>query len=295
MTQERTATVQPSIVEPRSRPRRIPVRPWLWLPVLIVGAALYGLLLLALERTGDPIYVPSVILVGAAVVPIAFVTFISGRRLVFGVGGTAIGLTALLGGLVGVLAAGTLEYATLHSLGAVPLLAVGLIEEAAKLLVPLGVLVLLRRRRQPADGLLLGVAAGAGFAVLETMGYALVALVESRGDLTVLNSILVDRGLLSPAAHMAWTGLAAAALWRAADRRWRVRPTAAFVGVFLLVAVLHALWDGTTSGWAHGVLAVISMGGLFWSAHRLAASGHRRWLPAVRGWWASGTAVAPGA
>ena len=295
MTQERTATVQPSIVEPRSHTRTTPARPWLWLPVLIVGAMIYGLLLLALQGTGNPIYVPSVILVGAAVVPIAFVTFISGRRLVFGVGGTAIGLTALLGGVVGVLAAGTLEYETLRSLGAVPLLAVGVIEEAAKLLVPLVVLVLLRRRRQPGDGLLLGVAAGAGFAVLETMGYALVALVESRGDLTVLNSILVDRGLLSPAAHMAWTGLAAAALWRAADRRWRWRPTAAFVGAFLLVAVLHALWDGTTSGWAHGVLAVISLGGLLWTAHRLAAPGKRPWL-LVRGVWSgSGSAVVPGA
>jgi RsiW-degrading membrane proteinase PrsW (M82 family) len=265
------------------------------MPVLIVGAALYGLLLLALERTGDPLYVPSVILVGAAVVPIAFVTFISGRRLVFGVRGTAIGLTALLGGLVGVLVAGTVEYATLHTFGAVPLLGVGLIEEAAKLLVPLAVLVLLRRRRQPADGLLLGVAAGAGFAVLETMGYALVALVESQGDLTVLNSILVDRGLLSPAAHMAWTGLAAAALWRAADRRWRGRSMVAFVGVFLLVAVLHALWDGTTSGWAHAGLAVVSMGGLFWTAHRLAAPGHPRWLKVGRGWSTSASAVAPGA
>jgi RsiW-degrading membrane proteinase PrsW (M82 family) len=265
------------------------------MPVLIVGAALYGLLLLALERTGDPLYVPSVILVGAAVVPIAFVTFISGRRLVFGVRGTAIGLTALLGGLVGVLVAGTVEYATLHTFGAVPLLGVGLIEEAAKLLVPLAVLVLLRRHRQPADGLLLGVAAGAGFAVLETMGYALVALVESQGDLTVLNSILVDRGLLSPAAHMAWTGLAAAALWRAADRRWRGRSMVAFVGVFLLVAVLHALWDGTTSGWAHAGLAVVSMGGLFWTAHRLAAPGHRRWLKVGRGWSTSASAVAPGA
>jgi RsiW-degrading membrane proteinase PrsW (M82 family) len=187
------------------------------------------------------------------------------------------------------------EYATLHTFGAVPLLGVGLIEEAAKLLVPLAVLVLLRRHRQPADGLLLGVAAGAGFAVLETMGYALVALVESQGDLTVLNSILVDRGLLSPAAHMAWTGLAAAALWRAADRRWRGRSMVAFVGVFLLVAVLHALWDGTTSGWAHAGLAVVSMGGLFWTAHRLAAPGHRRWLKVGRGWSTSASAVAPGA
>src|SRR4051812_14038831 len=82
-------------------------RRWLWAPVLVVGAVLYLLLLLALEDTQDVIYVPSVILVGAAVVLIAFVTFIAGRRLAFGVGGAATTSTALLGGVIGVLSAGT--------------------------------------------------------------------------------------------------------------------------------------------------------------------------------------------
>ena len=57
----------------------------------------------------------------------------------------------------------------LRELGVVPMLAVGFIEEAAKLIV-LVVLVITLRPRRRADGLVLGVAAGAGFAVLETMG-----------------------------------------------------------------------------------------------------------------------------
>jgi RsiW-degrading membrane proteinase PrsW (M82 family) len=246
------------------------VRRWSWLPVLAVGAVLYELTREALQFTGDPLFVPTLILVGAAVVPVAFVAFISGRRFSFGVGPWTVVLTALVGGIVGVLVAGVLEFQALRSLGAVPVILVGLIEELAKLLVPAAVLVLSRRTRRPADGLLLGVACGACFAVLETMGYALVALVRSGGDLTLVNLLLLDRGLLSPAAHMAWTGVAAAALWRAATERWRGRAVVRVLVVYLLVSALHDGWDGTASAWAHAGLAVVSLGLLAWTAYRLA-------------------------
>ena len=36
----------------------------------------------------------------------------------------------------------------------------------------------------------------------------------------VVDDVLFLRGVLSPAAHMAWTGLTAAAPWRAVDQRW---------------------------------------------------------------------------
>jgi RsiW-degrading membrane proteinase PrsW (M82 family) len=268
-----------TVVRPTTR-WMVLFRRWSWLPVLVVGGVLYELVRLTLQDTGDPLFVPTLILLGAAVVPVAFVAFISGRRLSFGVGGSVVGLTALLGGVVGVLVAGTLEYATLRSAGDVPALVVGLVEEFAKLLVPAAALLLFRRDRHPADGLLLGVACGAGFAVLETMGYALVALVGSGGNLSLVNGLLLDRGLLSPAAHMAWTGLAAAALWRAATEHWRARAVLRFVGVYLLVAALHAGWDSTGSGWAHAGLAVVSLGLLVWTAHRLErADSHRHGRP----------------
>jgi RsiW-degrading membrane proteinase PrsW (M82 family) len=250
-------------------------RRWAWLAVLLVGVALYELCRRVVLGTRDPILLPTLILIGASVVPVSFVVFVSGRRLVFGVGGAVVGLTALLGGVLAVLAAGTLEYATLRALGAPSLLAVGLIEELVKLLVPAAVLLLWHDYRHPADGLLLGVAVGAGFAVAETMGYAFVTLARSGGDLGVVNTVLVDRGVLSPAAHMAWTGLAAAALWRAAAADWRGRAVAGFIGVYLLVAAVHTAWDAAGSGWTRGVLALLSLALLTWTADRLAASDRR--------------------
>ena len=261
----------------RSTPRwAAAARRWAWVPVLAVGSLLYELVRETLQVTGDPLFVPTLLLLGAAVVPVAFVAFISGLRLSFGVGAWTVGLTGLVGGIVGVLVAGSLEFQTLRRDSKLPFIDVGLIEELAKLLVPAVVLLVLRRTLRPADGLLVGVAAGAGFAVLETMGYGLVALVGSRGDLTVVNDVLVERALLSPAAHMAWTGLAAAALWSAATSGWRVRAVVRAVLTFLFVAGLHAAWDSSSGRWAHTALALVSFSLLVWTAHRLAVTERAR-------------------
>jgi protease PrsW len=254
-------------------------RRWSWLLVLVVGWGLYEIVRRAVIATGNPNFLPALILLGAAVVPAAFVSFIAGLRLRFDIGGGLVGGTALVGGVIGVVTAGLLEYQTLHRLGVLPLLAVGLIEEAAKLVVPVVLVLVLRRHRHPADGLLLGVACGAGFAVLETMGYAFVVLVQAKGDLDVVQQVLFLRGVLSPAAHMAWTGLAAAALFTAAAEGWRGRAVPRFAGVFAVVVVLHTIWDSVArTVIADIVVAVVSLALLTWTAHSLAAP-HRRELP----------------
>jgi RsiW-degrading membrane proteinase PrsW (M82 family) len=115
-------------------------------------------------------------------------------------------------------------------------------EESAKLIVPLG-FYFFGRYRSEAAGIVLGVATAAGFAALETMGYGFVSLLTSRGNLGVLDEVLLVRGLSSPAGHISWTGLVCAVLWRErlkvghATLNWRVG------GAFLMAVVLHALWD----------------------------------------------------
>lgn len=256
-------------------------RRWSWLLVLLAGTALFELVRHAIVSTGNPNLVPALILLGAAVVPGAFVAFIGGRRLVFDVGAGTVALTALVGGVIGVVTAGLVEYGTLKRLGALPMVGVGLIEEFAKLLVPAVIFLLVRRPVHPADGLLLGVASGAGFAVLETMGYAFVVLIQSRGDLAVVDSVLFLRGILSPAAHMAWTGVAAAALWDAGAHRWRGSAGGRFLGAFVAVVALHTAWDAVGSPAAYVVVAVLSLVLLARISHHLAAP-HRRDAVAAR-------------
>lgn len=244
-----------------------------WLLVLVVGGVLFEVLRRTLVATQNPNLIPALLLLGAAIVPAAFVTFIRGRRLTYTVDGGTTAAIAFVGGVIGIAAAGTLEFDTLRELGTVPMLAVGLIEESAKLIAPLAVLLFTKHRR-PADGLLIGVACGAGFAALETMGYAFVTLVQSQGNLAAVDGLLLLRGVLSPAAHMAWTGLTAAALWSAANHRWSLPSVARFLVTFVIAIGLHAAWDSLSSIAGYAVIGLVSLGLLTVAAHTL--SRHER-------------------
>jgi RsiW-degrading membrane proteinase PrsW (M82 family) len=155
-----------------------------WVTVLAVGVGLFLAVERTLVATQNPNLVPTAILLGAAVVLAAFATFISGRWLAYANSGSAVAASAFLGGVIGLVVAGTMEFDVQRDLGGLPMIGVGLIEEASKLIVPAAILLLVRRYRTAADGLLLGVAAGAGFAAMETMGYAFTTLVTSRGSIT---------------------------------------------------------------------------------------------------------------
>jgi RsiW-degrading membrane proteinase PrsW (M82 family) len=261
-------------VVPAGSARTSTGRRWAWLPTLLVGIGLFELVRRALADTGNPNLLPALILLGAAVIPASFVVFLYGRRFAHDVSSVLLAFTALVGGVVGVVLAGVWEYHTLVRLGSLPTLVVGFAEETAKLIVPAAMLLFVSYRR-PANGLLLGVASGAGFAALETMGYALVTLIETRGDLGTVDGILLLRGLLSPAAHMAWTGLTAAALWSAAARRWQAGALLRFVLVYLVAVGLHTTWDTVHTGAGYIVLACIGLALLAATTRHLSREGDR--------------------
>jgi protease PrsW len=213
-----------------------------WFQIFASGLILLFLVERALIATSSPNYVPSVILLGAFLVPITFTTYLYERLPNWDVPLPALAVCFLWGGVLGTVVAGTLEYDVAKALGFLPKLAIGLIEESAKLIVPLG-FYFFGRYRSEAAGIVLGVATAAGFAALETMGYGFVSLVQSKDNLGILDEVLLVRGLSSPAGHMSWTGLVCAVLWRErlkvghATLNWRVG------GAFLTAVVLHALWD----------------------------------------------------
>jgi RsiW-degrading membrane proteinase PrsW (M82 family) len=227
-----------------------------WIAVLVVGSALYAAVLAALLGTGDVLYVPSLLLLGAAIVPLTFITFLDG----LGRGGLSfaqVATAAALGGVVGVVIAGPLEYGVARQFGSLPTWGVGLIEEAAKLAVP--AVILLWRKPPPLDGVILGVAVGSAFAVLETMGYALVTLLQSGGDLDSVTQILLIRSVTEPGGHAAWTGLACAALFSIRGSRQRWLGWLRFLAVFAGVAWLHSRWDSVTDNNGYLILGSVSL------------------------------------
>lgn len=241
------------------------------LAILATGLVLYWIVWKALVATGDPLYLPALFVVGAATTPAAFAVYVSRLAGPVRVSTRAVALYALWGGVVGTVVAGVLETGTARVLGGVPTPFVGLFEESAKLLLPLAVVPFVRYlRHRESDGLLIGVAIGVGFAVLETMGYAFVTLLQSQGNLAAMDHLLIERGILAPAGHAAWTGLAVAALWRFGLQR-TVRSFLGSVGTFALVVALHATWDAVSAWWWYAGLAAISLGLLhvrLWRAHR---------------------------
>lgn len=250
------------------RPRPPRPRRWVWLPVLLVGILLFISVQQALVITGNPTLVPSLLVLGTLVVPVSFVVYVDARDPAYDLPLSVLLSCALLGGVLGATVAGVVEFDTMRRSGVLPALSIGLIEEGAKLLVPIAILIFTRYRASPAAGLLIGVAVGMGYAVLEILGYGFVILLATGGDLTDAEGVLLLRAALSPAAHAAWTGLAAAALWWAHSQRWGLRGLAAVVGTFLLVVVLHALWVAGNVWYGYLIIGIISFALLLRQIHR---------------------------
>ncbi|WP_212999455.1 PrsW family intramembrane metalloprotease [Winogradskya consettensis] len=257
-------------------------RRWAWLGVLVIGLALYVVVLRTLVRTQNPNFVPSLLLLGATVVPLAFLTFAQARTGRWQVPASALVTAAFFGGVIGVVVAGTLEYDALRGLGALPMLFVALIEETAKMIVPVILLfILLARhgRRLPSDGLVIGVASGMGFAALETMGYGFSALLSSQGNIGSVQETLFVRGLTAPAGHTAWTGLTCGALW-ALVASPTGKKVLAFIGTFAGAVAMHTAWDTFSGVIPFIILAILSLGWLFAALHRYRAfAEHTQWAP----------------
>jgi RsiW-degrading membrane proteinase PrsW (M82 family) len=225
--------------------------------VLVGGLVSYLLVNQTMLDTQNLLFFPTLLLVGSVTVPAAvlLLEYAIGQGL-DAHGGLIMG-TAVMAGIVGVTLAGTLENALTGTQEQV-YLGVAVIEELAKLIVPV-VIFLIARRRTAGAGLALGIAAGAGFAVLETMGYAFYALVSRGGGLAAMQETLQLRALLAPASHLAWTGMVAWALWRiGAETRRRFAVTGLAVA-FVTAVGLHYLWDQTDQLTPHIVLAVVSV------------------------------------
>jgi protease PrsW len=225
-----------------------------WFRILAVGSFLWVVVAVITGLTRNPILVPTVILLGSFVAPVAAVAFALDRldegrlsvHVIFG--------AFLAGGTVGLTLAGLIETYLLPSHRGT-FLVVGLVEELTKtvLVLAVGARVASRAGR---DGLVLGAIVGAGFAAFESAGYAFATLLENADGRQILDMVNTEftRALFSPFAHITWTALVGGALFASAvDGRFRAsRP----VGLTLLgVIALHTAWNA-----AYGLAIMLATG-----------------------------------
>ncbi len=231
--------VAPQLAEPKGRSA--------WWRTLLTGFVLYIVGLVLLVISGNPNLFPTVVMIGCFMVPAAYVAFFYERRHLSRLTFANTVFSFFWGGVLGVFAATILEPLFVGNLTGNGLtlgtaFQVGLIEEFVKVL---GVLYIARTIRHDSelDGLIIGAAAGMGFASLESTGYAFTAFLESHGSLSAIVGVTLLRGLLAPLGHGTWTAILAGVLFRQ-SKPHRFHVDGAVIGAYLTVVVLHGLWDG---------------------------------------------------
>jgi RsiW-degrading membrane proteinase PrsW (M82 family) len=203
-------------------------------------AGLVGLTDLTIQshsRTVEEVF----IVVGSLLVPVLFVYYMDLRSLFVEPRFRTLFGAFTLGAVIAVPLAGILEYFLPAGTGSIgPAFLTGFIEEGCKATALFW--LLLRRHRYlrfEMDGIILGAAAGMGFAAFEDMLYGASSF--QNGVHNVVLTVWL-RQLLGPFGHGTWTAIVAGAIW-AAKGSGRPRITWSVVGAFLVAVTLHALWD----------------------------------------------------
>jgi RsiW-degrading membrane proteinase PrsW (M82 family) len=214
------------------------------LKLFLVGLVLWVATVVVTVWTLNSNLIPTVILIGSFLVPATFVTwaFERGSALVTP---RLILFAFVVGGVSGVLLASILESQLINTSSLWQYAWVGFIEEFAKLLC-----VVFVAWHMPAytmrDGAVLGATVGFGFAAFESAGYAFNAMLTVGGlDLRALVETEVLRGILTPLGHGVWTAILGAILFSGASRTGRLRITGSLVIWYVIVSVLHTLWDAS--------------------------------------------------
>jgi protease PrsW len=232
-----------------------------WWGVLLIGIALWIAALIAIGVTGDPILLPTVILLGSFLVPVTAVVWYLDHDPSPALSPRRVFTAFVIAGVVGVLAASLLEYWLLIP-GLIGNIEVGLIEEFVKAVAIVFVAWGLHTY-YPRDGMVLGATVGFGFAALESSGYALVSLFVVHGarlslSLTAVVITELARGVLAPFSHGLWSAIVGGALFRSA-RHGHLRLTASVLGAYLGVSVLHAAFDTVLGITGYVVISVIGL------------------------------------
>ncbi|BDC50073.1 hypothetical protein F183_A23890 [Bryobacterales bacterium F-183] len=236
-------------------------KPWFFMRVLIFMGLIYFGFLMAWQQFTNMNLLPGLMMMGSLVFPLATVILFfelnTPRNISFHY---TLGLLCA-GGVVSLfLSLVGFKVSSLSAILGPP--AAGIVEEIGKLLT---VIIVVRNMKYKyvLNGLLFGASVGAGFAIFESAGYAfnsflepVMAVVSGRASFRGANllayaggemtSNIVLRGLLSPFCHVAWTAIAAGALWRVkGDKPFQPAMLfdPKFLKAFMIPMVLHMIWN----------------------------------------------------
>ena len=221
-------------------------KPWLFSRVLLALLATFALLYICSIQFQNPNMLPGLMFIGALAMPFSVLIFIfetnAPRNIsifevikMFFVGGVSSLVLTLL--LFEIFPVADLDY-----IGAVT---VGFVEELGKLLA-IVIFVRILNPRYILNGMLIGAAIGAGFAVFETAGYGFRFLVMSGFNIDMMIDVLFLRAWSSIGAHVVWAAITGAALVLVKGRNpFQMKNIIAprFLSFFVIPVLLHAIWN----------------------------------------------------
>lgn len=221
-------------------------QPWLYVRAFFGLFILFTINVLVLRLTNNSLYIPSVVFLGGVTFTIPFVILLyelyPKRDLSLFM---LIGVLVAGGTAAGVLSQLFYEFFPAENKWLVAVRA-GLVEELCKL-VPAMLAVVFIRNKNPYACFLIAATVGAGFSVVEDMGYIFYYsekyAFNYRSDIQAIVALFVDRGMSSFCTHILWTGAVGWA-YGIAKRPFR----SVGLAVLAVSIVLHICWDLPLTG-----------------------------------------------
>jgi RsiW-degrading membrane proteinase PrsW (M82 family) len=264
-------------------------KPWLFMRVLIFMAIVYFIFYEMFDISGNARIVPGLIIMGSLVVPLATVFLFWELNTPRNISFHMVLMLVCMGGVIS-LAVSLIAFDVAHLewLGAA---SAGICEETGKLLT---VVIVVRNTKYKyiLNGLVFGAAIGGGFGAFETAGYAFndgfftgfmsyflknfdAAQIEKLLNRSLLVgydgmvSLIHRRSYYAPFMHVAWSAIAAGALWRvkgANSIRIGMFFDPRFLRTFLVPVALHMFWNSPLLRFegALGLIKPILVGGIGW-------------------------------
>ncbi len=248
-------------------------KPWFFMRVLLFLLAVYYIFSKTIDFFGNPRLVPGLMVMGSLAVPLATAVLLWELNTPRNVSFVQILILVCLGGVISLFF--TLFAYSFAAFGWLGDPAAGIIEETGKLAA---VILVARniKHKYILNGIVFGAAIGCGFAAFETAGYSffngymvgyMVNLLQHGDLLSKIKSVddvmgvieqlsvgayprtfslIETRSYLAPFGHVAWTAIAAGALWRVKGSNpfsFKMLIEPSFLRTFSIPVFLHMLWD----------------------------------------------------
>jgi protease PrsW len=249
-------------------------KPWFFMRVLIFMLAVYFIFTQTIDLFGNPRMIPGLMVMGSLAVPLATAILFWELNTPRNVSFIQVLTLVCMGGVIALL--GAHIAGNISHLGWLGDPAAGIEEEVVKLVA---VILVVRNLKYKyiLNGIVFGAAIGCGFAAFETAGYSflngfldnymvhgvmpnLVGLSKiqtmeklqgaivtfSKNAYPYMFGSINSRSYLAPFGHVAWTAIAAGALWRvkgAQPFRLKMLFNGAFLRTFSIPIILHMIWD----------------------------------------------------